>query len=385
MYSRFTYFIIHVSYIQIMSENKALPDSAIPRETRPDALGVFAHWRLAELGIEHQVQQSSDSARSSSGYALVWQAWVQQLQEPADGVQRKQPRVGRHAQPPALPAATGKAWHEATGEDVAHFLQLRPGQRAHHQPGRQISEVTRRRYWRLLDRIYAHALLQGWVACNPVQALHPVERPAPEHPTGHVLPAALWAALPRHFPAGDELQGARDLAVLRLLYDLALAPEEIRLLCIGALRDARQAALAPGGTPRFVQIEGQRAAQSRCLALPAPTAAALGAWMKFRSKSGTPADAAAPLFESRKGGPLTIRALFHIASKTIALAQQTSQGQAMPLARMGPQVMRNTAIVHWLHEGAAPSELVQRIGVDDTRALAHLQHCVDALQTLRYS
>ncbi|MCD2511873.1 tyrosine-type recombinase/integrase [Comamonas endophytica] len=280
---------------------------------------------------------------------------------------------------------SGRAWHEATAEDVAHFLQIRPGQRAHHQPERQISEVTRRRYWRLLDRIYAHALLQGWVASNPVQAVHPFERPAPEQPTGHVLPPALWAALPRHFPGSDDLQSARDHAVLRLLYDLALAPEEIRLLTIGALRDAGKAALGMGERPCFVQMEGQRPAQQRCLPLPSPTAQALAAWMAFRSRNGTPALAQAPLFESRKGGPLTIRALFHIASKTIALAQQAHQDQAVPLARMGPQVLRNTAIVHWLHQGMAPTEVVQRIGVDHPRALAHLQHCVDALNPVRFS
>lgn len=298
---------------------------------------------------------------------------------------QRKPRAACRGGSPASAPPGSKAWHEATPEDVSNFLQLRPGQRAHHQPERQISEVTRRRYWRLLDRIYAHAVIQGWIARNPVQALHPVERPAPEDPTGHVLPPALWAALPRHFPAADDLQGARDLAVLRLLYDLALAPEEIRLLPISAVRDARQATLVIGAKPRFLQIDGQRAAQSRCLALPAATAAALAAWMKFRNHGGTPAHASAPLFESRKGGPLTIRALFHIASKTIALAQQAHQGQVMPLARMGPQVVRNTAIVHWLHDGVAPTEVVQRIGVDHPRALAHLQHCVAALQAVRYT
>jgi len=351
---------------------------------RPDALGVFAHWQRAELGVEDTAVPRAHGGHSHSGYALVWNAWVQQLQGLSAPAQRT-PRAARRTASPASPPPSGKAWHEATPEDVSNFLQLRPGQRAHHQPERQISEVTRRRYWRLLDRIYAHALLEGWVARNPVQALHPMERPAPEDPTGHVLPPALWAALPRYFPSSDDLQGARDLAVLRLLYDLALAPEEIRLLSIGAVRDARQATLVAGSQPRFLQIEGQRAAQSRCLALPASTAAALAAWMKFRHHGGTPAHASSPLFESRKGGPLTIRALFHIASKTIALAQQAHQGQAMPLARMGPQVVRNTAIVHWLHQGIAPTEVVQRIGVDHPRALAHLQHCVDGLQPVRYT
>ncbi len=339
----------------------------------PDATAAFAHWQQAELGHEEDEAEIPDAERLGTGYALVWNAWALQLQGNAC-TDRSAP-----------PASAAKAWHEATAEDVARFLQIRPGQRAHHQPGRQISEVTRRRYWRLLDRIYAHALLQGWVACNPVQAVHPIERPAPEQPTGHMLPPALWKALPRHFPGSDDLQGARDQAVLRLLYDLALAPEEVRLLTLASLRNARLAALATAQKPCFIQIEGTRAAQNRCLALPPTTQAALTAWLAFRRKSGTPAGTHAPLFESRKGGPLSIRALFHIASKTIALAQQASRDRALPLARMGPQVIRNTAIVHWLHAGVAPSEVVQRIGVEHPRALAHLQHCVDALQPIRLS
>lgn len=350
----------------------------------PDATAAFIHWQRAELERTPDAADIPETEFPETGYALVWNAWAQQLLDastplPAAGGQRRAKAT------PLAPAAPARAWHEATAEDVARFLQIRPGQRAHHQPGRQISEVTRRRYWRLLDRIYAHALLQGWVASNPVQAVHPFERPAPEQPTGHVLPPALWAALPRYFPGSDDLQGARDQAVLRLLYDLALAPEEVRLLTIGALRNAGQAEPGCGEKPCFVQIDGQRAAQQRCLALPAPTAAALGAWMQFRAQSGSPAVPQAPLFESRKGGPLTIRALFHIASKTIAIAQQASQDQTAALARMGPQVLRNTAIVHWLHAGQAPTEVVQRIGVDHPRALAHLQHCVEALNRIRYT
>lgn len=357
--------------------------SVAPASFPPDALAAFVHWQRAELDHEPlDGLEAMDAEFPQTGYALVWNAWTQQLQ--ANATPAPNPR-GRGGNAALSSPSEAKAWHQATAEDVARFLQIRPGQRAHHQPQRQISEITRRRYWRLLDRIYAHALLQGWVTSNPVQSVHPFERPAPEQPTGHVLPAALWAALPRYFPGSDALQGARDQAVLRLLYDLALAPEEVRMLTIGALRNAGQAPLNPGEKPGFVQIEGQRAAQQRCLPLPPPTAAALAAWMRFRTKSGTPALARAPLFESRKGGPLTIRALFHIASKTIALAQQASQGQPMPLARMGPQVLRNTAIVHWLHQGQAPTEVVQRIGVDHPRALGHLQHCVDALMPVRYS
>lgn len=347
----------------------------------PDASGAYLHWHHAKHGPAGEHSPPQDSIALESGYALVWRSWAAHLSGNAPPTRRK-PRAGATLPPP--PSLSAKAWHEATAEDVARFLRIRPGQRAHHQPGRQISEVTRRRYWRLLDRIYAHALLQGWVASNPVQAVHPVERPAPEQPTGHVLPQALWTALPRYFPSSDDLQGARDRAVLHLLYDLALAPEEVRALTMDALCGPAQTPLGPSHTPCFVRLQGLRAAQNRCLALPASCQAALAAWLPFRRHSGSAADAQASLFESRKGGPLTIRALFHIASKTIALARQACEGHArpLPLARMGPQVLRNTAIVQWLREGVPPTEVIQRIGVEEVRALAHLQHCVAAQQSI---
>lgn len=359
-----------------------------PSSPLPEAAAAYLHWHHAAKGQAGDRSQAQDSQALESGYALVWRYWVEQLHG-SSPPHRRTPRTGSRVSPPDTPfsAPAAKAWHQATAEDVARFLQIRPGQRAHHQPERQISEVTRRRYWRLLDRIYDHALLQGWVASNPVQALHPVERPAPEQATGHVLPQALWTALPRYFPGSDDLQSARDHAVLHLLYELALAPEEVRALTMDTLRGPDQTPLAETDTPCLVHLQGLRAAQNRCLALPVASQAALAAWLGFRRRSGSPADSQAPLFESRKGGPLSIRALFHIASKTIALAHQACAGHArpLPLARMGPQVLRNTAIVQWLRAGVAPTEVIQRIGVEQVRALAHLQHCVAAEQPIRLS
>src|SRR2546429_8332588 len=98
----------------------------------------------------------------------------------------------------------------------------REGQLSAPHPGRRISEVTRRRYWRLLERIYDHALDHGWVSANPAAGLAPQERPPAEDGQGHCLPAPLWNALPRHIPMADGFQSARDRAILLLLYELAL-------------------------------------------------------------------------------------------------------------------------------------------------------------------
>ena len=338
-----------VSYIQSMTE-------------RPTDLQIFQRWLVAESCKPFQ----SLSAEPDGVYENIWTAWLHCLQPTApDGIRRPDP---------ALPAP--RLWHEAQAEDVARFLRIRPGQRAHHQPERTLSEVTRRRYWRVLERVYDFAVLHGWIHTNPVAQLRLAERPKVVEQLGHTLPPALWQRLPQHFAASDSLQGARDRAILLLLYELALAPEEVRGLRDDHLLDEQHQPLAAntGVAPRWLKIEGARKAQHRTLPLPAPVGAALVAWLQYRNAHD--ASLQGWLFHSRKGGPLSIRALFHVASKVIqeahaALPADTQHG---PLQRVGPQVLRNTAIVTWLNAGVPESEVVHRLGVESGRALVRLQY-----------
>ncbi len=331
---------------------------ATPSATqRPNATELLAHW-LADASSHGLAQQEPDLEGS---YAAIWHAWLQSLG----------PRSSPFGDDAGL-----RSWDEAGPDDVVHFLQIRAGQRAHHQPDRQISEVTRRRYWRVLDRIYAHAVVHGWLERSPVGELQWQDRPAPVEQLGHTLPPPLWDALPAHFPPSDKLQNARDRAILSLLYDLALAPEEVRNLKDEHLLDDlhRPVDLRSGQAPAAIHIEGARKAQERTLPLPARTAQALQAWLAFRMEHG--ADNLGWVFYSRKGGPLSIRALFHTASKVIqqAHASLPNAAEDFPLHRVGPQVIRNTAIVAWLRTGMNETELTRFIGVDGPRALLHLRY-----------
>ena len=271
------------------------------------------------------------------------------------------------------------------------FLRIREGQRAHHHPERQISPVTRRRYWRLLERIYDHALEHGWVQANPATGLEPMERPPSEDGKGHCLPPLLWKALPRQFPQADGYQNARDRAIVLLLYEMALAPEEVRALLWKDLRSSEsvvwngntqepddQEQGAASNTPRYLHIDGGRAAQQRLLEISPNVAKALRDWRGFsRAQRGSSVvDGEHVVFYSRRGGPLSIRMLFHVASQIIQRAHeaQPEDGQKFPLQRVGPQVLRNTAIVQWLRAGVPELEVIARIGVDSNRALRHLQH-----------
>ena len=327
---------------------------------------VFQRWLAAESGKAFNALR----AEPQGVYETIWNAWLESLQPSAD--------VAATC-PPHLLAI--RQWHEAQAEDVARFLRIRSGQRAHHEPERQLSEVTRRRYWRVLDRVYAYAVLQGWLATSPVTHLPRAERPRAVDQLGHCLPPALWARLPLQFPDSDCLQGARDRAILLLLYDLALAPEEVRALMDDCLLDDLRQPLEPasGATPAALHIAGARKAQQRTLPLTPRLGIALAAWLQYR-RAHNP-ELTGRLFHSRKGGgPLSIRALFHVASKVIheTHASTPITDQQWPLHRVGPQVMRNTAIVTWLRAGMSEAEVVRRIGVENTRALGHLRHQLES-------
>ena len=329
---------------------------------------LFQLWLAEESSKPFQ----SLSPEPQGVYEDIWNAWLKCLSPagPGDGDGVGCSTVHNHD----LPAP--RQWHEAQGEDVARFLRMRAGQRAGHQPDRTLSEVTRRRYWRVLDRVYTFAVQQGWLRSNPVMQLRLAERPRAVDQLGHCLPPALWTRLPAHFPAADGLQGARDRAILLLLYELALAPEEVRTLQDDSLLDAQGQPIGVqcAAVPVLLQIDGARRAQQRQLALTPSLGQTLLQWRQYRQAHD--ATLSGHLFHSRKGGPLSIRALFHVASKVIheAHAALPDNVQKWPLQRVGPQVMRNTAIVTWLRAGLSEVEVIRRIGVEDHRALGHLQH-----------
>lgn len=330
----------------------------------PSGAQVFQQWLSAESGKAfHALNPEPQGV-----YEMIWHAWLDSMQ----------PCIAEDCarEPSLLASSRPRLWHEARAEDVARFLRIRAGQRAGHQPDRQLSEVTRRRYWRVLDRVYAYAVQQGWLHSSPVAHLPRTERPRAVEQLGHCLSPALWARLPAHFPESDGLQSARDRAILLLLYELALAPEEVRALTDECLLDDLRQPITPlsEAVPAALHIDGVRKAQERTLALTPRLGAALAAWLKYRRAHD--ADLTGWLFHSRKGGPLSIRALFHVASKVIheAHAGLPRTAQHWPLHRVGPQVLRNTAVVTWLRSGMSESEVVRRIGVESPRALGHLRH-----------
>ncbi len=300
--------------------------------------------------------------QSNAPYQAVWNAWLRFLAQ-------------RSVLVDGLPQSLH--WLDARPVDVLDFLKPRAGLRANHQPERQLSEVTRRRYWRMLERLYGFAVVNGWGAENPATMMGESDQPDLAPQLGHILPPALWKELPRHFPEGNTLVECRDRAVLHLLYTLALTPEEIRTLKPSDITVHDVLLVKEVHAKQFLQVDGPRQAQKRKLPLPDECSGALQAWLSARGQH-KPSSASPALLCAMTGEALSTSALFHLVSKVVlaandALAKKGDVQTWMP-ERVGPQVLRNTAIVHWLNDGVPEKEVVRRVGLKNSKGLHHLRH-----------
>lgn len=301
---------------------------------------AFDHWLLT-CGQNPWEPLSPDAAKP---YGFIWHSWLRFL-PPGDG-------------------GDPHAWAHATPQQVLAFINHGPQSPKNTRP----SDITRRRYWRVLDRVYDHAVLHRWAASNPAQGITAQDMPPSEDPKGAVLSARMWRALERQIPQPDDLISCRDRAVLMLLMELGLTPEEVRLLELGHLRWSEQEQ-----APRTIvalQIEGERDKQSRTLPISAKLDGALRHWLQARAgyhaMQGQPA-----LFCTRKAPQLSNHTLLHLVTKT--LKQAAAASRLDEPARMGPQVLRNTVLVQWLDAGCSVQEVLERAGMKSPNALQHLR------------
>lgn len=367
------------------------PTDTHPALDAPTGDALFQHW-LSACGADPWAPLSEAAA---TPYRFIWGAWLKLLAasgnvEGAD-----------HADTTAK-VDQRQPWQQAESVQVLQFLnQATRSQKQLDLP----SDITRRRYWRVLERIYDHALLHGWVLRTPLEGVSELDRPPSEDPQGAILSPRMWRALQRQIPAATDLISARDRAVLLVLMHLGLSSEEVRALVLDDLlwetspATPNQAASAteidhstaaadqnhagagaaveaqPARRIHSLRITGLRAMQSRTLEVPPPLAEALHVWLGYRAGYAPMAHQTA-LFCSRKAPELSTHTVLHLVSKTLKAAS-TRKPQELP-PRMGPQVIRNTVIVQWLQSGLPQAEVLQRAGLKTPHALGHLQHFVDS-------
>lgn len=301
-------------------------------------VNAFDHWLLT-CGQNPWEPLSADAAKP---YGFIWQSWLRFL-------------AGGGMDDPL-------AWASATPEQVLAFINHGPQSPKRSKP----SDITRRRYWRVLDRVYDHAVLYRWASSNPAQGLSHQDMPPSEAPKGAILSPRMWRALERQIPAPDDLITSRDHAILVLLMELGLTPEEVRFLEVGNLCWSE-------GAPRKIEaidIVGERDNQSRTLPVTPKLNTALQHWLQARAGYHAMQGQTA-LFCTRKAPQLSNHTLLHLVTKTLKQAAAASR-QPEP-ARMGPQVVRNTVLVQWLDAGCSITEVLARSGMKSPNALQHLR------------
>ncbi|MFN9470816.1 tyrosine-type recombinase/integrase [Acidovorax sp.] len=264
-------------------------------------------------------------------------------------------------------------WHEVTAEDVAHFLRDGPNAKKEEEG---VSDITRRRYWRLLQRIYSFALSRGWVTLNPVSELAEKDKPAPEAPEGAIIQDRLWQAALQVVAQLDVTEPVlmRNKALLMLLFRYGITPQEARTLTTSAvLRETRQHSRRAGRVASL-QLDGPGPNQRRRLLLDDDVADCLDAWLDLRP-TFPGASRHSVIFCSQKNANMSPDNLFVLVKGILKVAAAKS-GQAMPV-RMGPQVVRNTCLVRWLEAGVPAPEVALRAGLKNVKGLYHLRAHVD--------
>ncbi|MBU2123043.1 MAG: hypothetical protein KJ999_21750 [Gammaproteobacteria bacterium] len=326
-----------------------------PAAPRPDGAGAFSAW------LNHVSSRTQDplSEEAAKPYQHIWNSWLRSLQPHADA-------HGAHV--------PGVQWYEATQTHVLTFLDSnREGRR----PGTTITDVTRRRYWRVLERIYGFAHARAWTPGNPTQDLGKDETPRSENHLAVILSPKLWRAamdcIPSEFE--DALIATRNRAVLLALFYLGLTPQEVREMPAAAVLRERRPDSPALGNIRALQLDGPGPNQRRRLEVPPELADALAQWLIVR-RTYEKARTLENLFCTKRGGPITPNTLLYLVKTNLEMAADRVNGGILP-PRAGPQVIRNTRLVFWLNDGVPAKEVAIRAGLKNVRGLGHLREAVN--------
>lgn len=332
------------------------------------ALDVFPLW-IEHVNLHARYGKESINLTLSTSYAFIWRSWCKYLGNAVS------------APPEAVPS---KLVMDATPTDIARFIDCGP---TGSKPDRPISKNTQRRYFTVLQRVYAFCSLQGWVRSNPADDVEKQDRPPEELHEGHILNQDQWQACTAHIEKiSSNAIEIRDKAVLMLLFKYGLRPEEIRAL---RLQDLQQD-ISGSHILEIQSIRGPE--QERRIPIDEPTTAVLKNWKKARQSfmvvqrtldkhqadmhNSDLAKACDTMFVSRASMGLAMVTLMKLVRTHI---EQSCANAGLELPkRMGPQVVRNTRLIRWLNAGKEVPYVVRLAGLKNAKGLVHLiQSCND--------
>lgn len=305
---------------------------------------LLEQWLVHCSSSDHRAITLDDA----DAYRYIWGSWMEYL------------LTGRKLLYPQ-----GIRWHEADGAAVVGFLESGVESR---KSGARVSDITKRRYWRVLDRVYTFAMERSLAQTNPAKEVSRHEIPKQENPKGFILSAKLWdAAVHALYTASasdpSSLIEARNRALLLVLFELGLMPAEIRGITVDAYVDGS------AGQGAWLKIESDNSNATRQMEVPAHVQDAMSVWLKLRATRPKHASSQA-LFSAQTGNAMTDENLL-VLVRTHLLAACSASGEPPP-ARLGPQIVRNTRLVRWLLEGVPRSVVALRAGLKNEKGLGHL-------------
>lgn len=331
--------------------------------TLPGAQAFFDEWlRERADPARDPARPANDrplSAEAARPYKMVWLSWCRWLCEPDDD--------GK---------ARAAHWSAATASQLQQFLDSGPTPKsARRGRAAKISAITRRRYWRILQRIYQHAVDKQLVKHNPADASQ-IEAPPQETNDSQILPGPVWDVLRTLSWPVSHWTDLRDLAIWGLLVELALTPQEVIAMAIPTGRALGQLGSlrthVDGSLTVAIELKDARIHQNRELRPSPRLRKVLQAWETQRRTLTARAGANDRLFLSMQGEPMSHRNLFHLVSGKIAAAYELSHmGGDLP-GHIGPLSLRTTWLYQHLRAGADPAQLARDAGLKDAKSLARL-------------
>jgi site-specific recombinase XerD len=337
---------------------------------------IFEEWLAMRSLADARDRLDRNNAEP---YRWIWSSWLRWLA----------------AADPAAPLRPRAAdWTKASTAQVLQFLERGVQPRQRNKPAAkrkggglagssrksdrnsQVSEVTKRRYWRLLQRVYEFAKGKQLLHVNPADT-DPGKAPAPEKTQGAIMHPRAWSALKALVAAPTDKEAwldARDRAIMMLFMELGLTPAELSTLQIS------EAQPGPKAKAFIVHIKGKRKHQQRDLVASNVLTKALQAWRVHRGeflerKRETAGKHVQPeaqdlFFLSLRLGALSWRSIYHLVEPLMQSAAKEAGIGRLP--HLGPVLLRNTRIVMWHQDNVPMVTLLKNAGLQNEESLRGL-------------
>lgn len=328
----------------------------------------FDSWKTARLADKHRKPMGATGLQQAE---FLWRKWL------------------------AFCSTRQLDWQSASAVDFLDFgSEINPRKIG---AASKVSPVTLRRYWRILNDLYAYAVLTYRISENPASDAMPE---ISERTDSLALPPHMWALLQEGLPGGHTPKDRRNLLVLLLIMRCANTVSEISSLKISSV-EAHEGTpqevstrLAVSGLPLLqpespfcrplethpvyvLQLSGSRPVQTRRLVLDPRTSKAVHDWLEIR-KLGKATAQDKLIVGAGNGAAVTPKSLYNICQSHMQRCLQDYP----TIAQMGPNTLRNTCISIWLNQGDTVEEILRRCGLKDQGVLIRLQKHINPTVTL---